>query len=334
MLTQQSAKNPQNEAIRKKNLIEALKVKKITTIVIEPASKCNLRCTFCDAHSGRAEEFRKHAGLMSMEIFNLIVDKIEEYVKEFGQKVDMIQFHGNGEPLLHKNLAEMVSIIKKREITNSVRIISNGVLLKKNKIKDLVDAGIDEIHVSLDTIDKESYIRTKKRDQIDLVLKNVDDAIEIFENIKKPQFYIKYFRPMDHKDYMIKSDDAYEVIKKYRKNAENSKYVFLKEQILVDTGLGMLKGNKIEKPCEIPFFLIYILHTGKISACCSDVFNQLTIGEIKEQSLKEIMTGKVLRDIRLSHLDLNFEKFKLCHGCGNRTAVDLTNVEKEIRELI
>jgi radical SAM protein with 4Fe4S-binding SPASM domain len=208
------------------------------------------------------------------------------------------------------------------------------VLLKKDKVKDLVDAGIDEIHLSLDTIDKESYIRTKKRDQIDMVLKNVEDIIEIFESIKKPEFYIKYFRPADHKDYMVKGDDAYEVIKKYRKYAEHSKYIHLKEQILVDTGLGMLKGNKVEKPCEVPFFLIYILHTGKISACCSDVYKQLTIGEIKEQNLKEIMNGKALREIRLSHLDSNFENFKLCQGCGNRTAVDLSDIEKEIRDLI
>lgn len=334
MLTEQSAKNPENITLRKKNLLEALRLNKILTIVIEPASKCNLRCTFCDAHSGRAEEFRKHAGLMDMETFNIVVDKIENYVKEFGQKIQMIQFHGNGEPLLHKKLSEMVGIIKKKEITNSIRIISNGVLLKKDKVKDLVEAGIDEIHVSLDTIDKDSYIRTKKRDQIDMVLKNVEDTIEIFEAKKKPEFFIKYFRPADHKEYMVKGDDAYDVIDKYKLQAEKSKFVHLKEQILVDTGLGMLKGNVIEKPCENPFFLIYIMHTGKISACCSDVYNQLTIGEIKDQNLKEIMMGKALKEIRLSHLDSNFEKYSLCKGCGNRTAVDLTDIDKEIRSLI
>jgi len=334
MITEQGAKNPNEVNDRKISLINALKDNKILTIVIEPASKCNLRCTFCDAHSGRAEEFRKHAGLMSIDTFNVIANKIEEYVLKYNQKIEMIQFHGNGEPLLHKNLSEMISILKKKNIANSLRVITNGVLLKKDKVKSLIESGIDEIHLSLDTIDKESYLRTKKRDQIDIVLKNIDEAIEIFENTKGPQFYIKYFRPSDHLEYEVKAEDSYAVINKYKDRAKDSKYVHLKEQILVDTGLGMLKGNVIEKPCENPFYLIYAMHTGKISACCSDVYNQLTIGEIEGQSLEEIMKGKILREIRQAHLDANFEKYPLCKGCGNRTAMDLTEIQDQIQSLI
>lgn len=61
-----------------------------------------------------------------------------------------------GEPLLHPQIDEMVSQIKKIPGVRSVSLTTNAVMLAQHA-KQLKKAGIDSINVSLDTIDASEY---------------------------------------------------------------------------------------------------------------------------------------------------------------------------------
>lgn len=78
-----------------------------------------------------------------------------------------------GEPLLHPQLDEMVSQIKKLPGVSSVSLTTNAVLLAQH-VKRLKDAGIDSINVSLDTIDASEYECITQKP----LLKEVEDGIE------------------------------------------------------------------------------------------------------------------------------------------------------------
>ena len=78
-----------------------------------------------------------------------------------------------GEPLLHPQLDEMVSQIKKLPGVSSVSLTTNAVLLAHHT-KRLKEAGIDSINVSLDTIDASEYERITQKP----LLKEVEDGIE------------------------------------------------------------------------------------------------------------------------------------------------------------
>ena len=67
MIIMQEAKDPNKKDDRLNQLINAIKQKKLLTVVIEVSSKCNLKCEFCDAHAIREipTEFQKQAGIMS-----------------------------------------------------------------------------------------------------------------------------------------------------------------------------------------------------------------------------------------------------------------------------
>jgi hypothetical protein len=81
------------------------------------------------------------------------------------------------------------------------------------------------------------------------------------------------------------------------------------------------------------------MHSGKVSACCSDVFNGLTVGHLTEPlpaskshmggSLLEVVDSIALYEIRKKHLNGQCGDIKLCAGCGNRTAVDLSRLPEE-----
>ena len=78
-----------------------------------------------------------------------------------------------GEPLLHPQLDEMVSQIKKLSGVSSVSLTTNAVLLAQ-RTKRLKEAGIDSINVSLDTIDASEYECITQKP----LLKDVEDGID------------------------------------------------------------------------------------------------------------------------------------------------------------
>lgn len=339
MLTFQEAKDPNYMERRTRSLMDSLVNRQILSLVVEAASSCNLRCTFCDPHSGRAPKFREQAGVMKEETWLKVLDDIRAYVAVRGQ-LAMIQFHGGGEPLLNKRLPAMIEQIKREGLARTTRIITNGILLDRAKATALIDAGLDEIHISVDTLDRDKYREIKVGDYADRVKANMHAVIPLIEERQKTQIFIKYFMAEPTNSYGISESDSESVRNEFSEAAQNSRVVHLKQQYLVDVGKGMLDGKDgMVSPCEVPFYLLYIMHSGKVSACCSDVFNGLTVGHLTEKlppnkmhmgdSLLGVVDSVALYEIRRKHLTGACGDIKLCAGCGNRTAVDLSMLPQE-----
>ena len=88
-----------------------------------------------------------------------------------------------GEPLLHPQLDEMVSQIKKLPGVSSVSLTTNAVLLAQH-VKRLKEAGIDSINVSLDTIDESEYECFTQKPLLEEVEPGINAAIECGIRVK------------------------------------------------------------------------------------------------------------------------------------------------------
>jgi radical SAM protein with 4Fe4S-binding SPASM domain len=110
--------------------------------------KCNLRCRHCFSDGGEADANE----LTTPEIFNLL-----DQMKNTGS------FHvaiGGGEPLLRKDLFQIIEYAKKKSI--AVSIVTNGTLINKKVAQKLNASNLDTITVSLDGLEKNhDYIRGK-----------------------------------------------------------------------------------------------------------------------------------------------------------------------------
>lgn len=327
MFTKQEAKDVAKVAERTNNLVDAILSSKLLTIVVEPASSCNLKCTYCDAHSGRAPKYKANSGLMSDETWRDFIMKLTEYSNTYGP-IHMLQFLGNGEPLLNKKLDQYIDEVVSKKLAVSTRVISNGVLADRQTTQKLIDAGLDELHISLDVMDKDRFKKIRGRDQLDKLLGNLEEIIELVEECQKTELFIKYFNSSANNSFGVDEADGQAIINSFCDKAEHSRFVHLKEQLLVDTGIGHLSGKQdFAKPCEVPFYMIYVMHDGKVSACCTDVFNSMTVGHLKDDSLVNILKSRALSKIRHLHINERANEIKLCGGCGNRTAVDLTQLD-------
>ena len=107
-------------------------MKKFKKIYIEITNACNLSCSFCPKTKRKIE-------YMSPNNFKDVIDKIKDYT-------DYIYLHVKGEPLLHPNLDEILSICDKENI--KVQIPTNGTMLKDKK--DILQKhNIRQINISL-----------------------------------------------------------------------------------------------------------------------------------------------------------------------------------------
>ena len=131
---------------------------------ISVIDSCNLNCYYCNPWDNN-EQCRAVNMLSVKKVLCIVHAAIRLGITHFRLT--------GGEPLLHPQLDEMVSQIKKLPGVSSVSLTTNAVLLAQ-RTKRLKEAGIDSINVSLDTIDASEYECITQKP----LLKEVENGIE------------------------------------------------------------------------------------------------------------------------------------------------------------
>ena len=142
-------------------------------IYIEPTSFCNLKCKMCS----RSAWFDEKIGEMEESLFNKIIEEVKDI-----ESVHTIFFGGIAEPFAHSNLLSMVK--KAKETNKKVELITNGLLLNENSIRELINLNIDTIWVSVDGCDMESYSHIRVGGNFDKINKNLKLIKELKLDLK------------------------------------------------------------------------------------------------------------------------------------------------------
>ena len=141
---------------------------------ISVIDRCNLRCVYCMPEEG-IESIPHEEILTYDEIL-----KICDVVSELGIK--KIKITG-GEPLVRKDIVNLIRDIKNLDKIEQVTLTTNGILLY-DMLDDLYDAGIDAINISLDTLKSDNFKKITRRDGLEKVLKSIDKAYDLGIRVK------------------------------------------------------------------------------------------------------------------------------------------------------
>ena len=119
---------------------------------IRPVTGCPLNCIYCSVDEGKISKTR-HIDYMVDERF--LVEETKKLV-EYKKNSD-IEAHidGEGEPLIYPFILKLIKDLKDCNQIEVVSLQSNGVILTYKFIDDLINAGLDRINVSINSIDKE-----------------------------------------------------------------------------------------------------------------------------------------------------------------------------------
>lgn len=132
---------------------------------ISITDRCNLRCKYCMPH-----------GIQCMSRWEILsLEELEAIaVCAAGLGIRKIKVTG-GEPLVRKDCPQLVRILKKVPGIESVTLTTNGVLLD-SCMEQLLDAGLDGVNISLDTLDPGLYKKITGFDGLETVMKIIKKA--------------------------------------------------------------------------------------------------------------------------------------------------------------
>jgi MoaA/NifB/PqqE/SkfB family radical SAM enzyme len=133
-----------------------------TQVYLEVTNRCNSLCVSCPLTYDHFLRFEpKHH--LSWEQFRHVVDQLPQ--------IERAVLHGIGEPLLNPELPRFVAYLKARGA--HVLFNTNGLLLDERRGDALVEAGLDELRVSLDAVTPELYYRLRGINKLPQILANL-----------------------------------------------------------------------------------------------------------------------------------------------------------------
>lgn len=130
---------------------------------VESSNACNLRCLMCNLSHN---EDVKETPPVSLELIDRVTD--------FYPGLLQAHLHGVGEPLLNRNLTEIIRRIRRAGGPVVVDFFTNAMLLDRSVSEALVDAGVDRIVFSIDGATKETYEAIHRGARWERLLKNLD----------------------------------------------------------------------------------------------------------------------------------------------------------------
>ena len=143
------------------------KGRKIHYLRLSVTDLCNLRCRYCMPDG--VEKLEREAVLTYEEFLRLAA-----LFARCG--IDTVRVTG-GEPLVRKNVAQLVAGLKETPGIRRVTLTTNAVLLAE-QLPALLDAGLDSVNISLDTLRPEVFRQITARDDFAAVQAGLQAALQ------------------------------------------------------------------------------------------------------------------------------------------------------------
>jgi radical SAM protein with 4Fe4S-binding SPASM domain len=301
---------------RRIKLAEVLPLDTPFMIEIYPVYACNFKCSYCIFSVDKAKrQFISDKIIMDFKLYKKCIDDITL----FPNKLKVLRFTGIGEPLLHRNIAEMVEYAVLKDIANKVEIITNASLLTPKLSDSLISAGLSRLVISLQGTTKEKY---RKVSGVDIDFEKLIENLRYFFNNKgNTHVYIKIV------DYALEGKDDeqkfYEIFGNICDTIAIEYIVPIQSGVDYDT---VLKDKDVSftqfglNPSEVqicpqPFFTLRINTDGKVIPCYSYKFPTF-VGDCSTQSVYEIWNGKQFQYFRRKMLDGRKNVCEVCARCN------------------
>ncbi|NQU83125.1 MAG: radical SAM protein [Parcubacteria group bacterium] len=318
------------------------KAKEVYPIYIEisPSGACNYRCTFCAVdYVGYKPRF-----LDTVKLKKTLIDMADKGVKS-------IMFGGEGEPLLHPNMAELTNFTKNEGI--DVSFTTNGVFLTEKFVQKTIK-NISWIKVSCNAGTPETHakIHQTKAEDFETVRNNLKNAVRIKkeqnsecvigvqmvlvpENASEARVFAEKFKETGVNYVVIKpySQHLFSETKKYS-DVQYKDYSNLKKELsdLNDENFNCVvrletmkswdeKDRSYETCNSVPFFWGYIMADGQVCGCsCFLGDKRFFYGNINEKTFPEIWEGEE----RKKCWEMMTKKFDIS-GCRQNCRMDKIN---------
>ena len=266
-------------------------------LVIDPTNFCTLKCPFCPTGQGRNSRTKT---MMSFENFRKVLDELGPYLIH-------IDFCNWGEPLLNREIYDMISYTKRFNIDTKVDTHLNH--FNEEDAEKMIRSGLDKVIVSIDGVTPETYSKYRVGGDFDKAMNNLKLLLKKKNEMKSFTPYISWqflvFRHNEHEIKQVKSIgrhlgvDHVGITKAFIGDRDwlplNEEYSHYKREEMVQQ-----QGARTDKffrtshdmTCNWLWEAMVVNSNGSVSPCCSIEYEKNDFGNIFKQPFKEIWNNE------------------------------------------
>ena len=293
------------------------------SISFEPTTSCNLRCPECP--SG-LRAFTRPTGMLENSFFRQTIDDIYKDIL-------YLIFYFQGEPYLNRNFLDMVKYASGKGIYTATS--TNAHYLTDEVARKTVESGLDRLIISIDGTTQEVYRQYR-------IGGNLDKVIEGARNIVKWKKELKSKTPFVFFQFLVVKPNEHQVeeIKKLAKEVGVDEVRFKTAQVYdyendpnqlipINEKYSRYKKNKngehiaknkMANHCWKLWQANVITWDGLVVPCCFDKDASHQLGNLKNQSFKEIWNNDNYKQFR-KELMTSRKNIDICANCSEGVSV-------------
>lgn len=280
---------------------------------IELNSSCNLKCPMCRL-SVESNENKGKQHWFKFETFKKI---IEDGVKN-GLKA--VKLNYINEPLIRDDIAKFVEFAKKAGVCD-IYFSTNGILLTEEVSKDLINAGLSRIQVSIDAFKSETYDFLRPGSNLDKVIENIEMLVKVKEKLGSiiPLVRVNFVRTE------VNEPELDDFINFWKPLVD---MIGIQEMVSYPESDGQLKSRTTTKKrkggfrCSFPFKLLTINCEGNILPCCTFYGEQMIMGHIGKNDISQVWNSDNMKKLRNLHREGMYHENPTCMACVEDSLLD------------
>jgi sulfatase maturation enzyme AslB (radical SAM superfamily) len=270
--------------------LEVAKGRFPAVVRLETTNACNARCVICPHR-----QMQRPIATMPEDLYKNLIDQCA------AAGCREVHLHNFGEPLLDKRLEDRVAYAKQKGIRR-VRIFCNGSLLTPDRARRLIQAGLDEVKVSLDGATREEFERIRTPLRFDTVVQNVMELVNL-RNALRSRLKVRVA--------CCSTTDKEATMRSLEKVVDA--FSFGK---LHNWGGQSTVKKRLRKPCSRLWRTFTVLANGDVALCCLDYDGQQLVGHVDDRhSIRDVWNGRPYREIRRAHREARQSQIPLCANC-------------------
>lgn len=280
---------------------------------------------------------------MSWDIFQRVLNGLRLWAQRDEMSgadqtsLKVVNLYGFGEPLLNPRIADMVRALKQSRVCREIRLFTNGVLLTSELGRQLIDAGLDLLRVSIEALDSEGYRELCGVNiEFDQIVQNMKQYYQFSRGTQSKITAKIVSATLEGPEDLERFNTLFEPISDFHfveelgENWPEFEEMKMPDQAHVQGHRLHFTRNESRRICTYPFTDMMVHPDGTVSACCVDWKAGTAYGNLAEQTLDEIWTGPELRKFQLMHLDRSVYQGTICRDCLKMAMDNIDDCAAEI----
>jgi len=267
---------------------------------------CNLHCKFCPEEHGFIRKLSHQK--MSPELVSAVFDEVDQ--PSGRDRLRAVNIGNTSEPLLNKPVLFQILERCRQAGVIETFIHTNGLLLTLLDFKQLAQAGLTYLFVSIDAIREETYREARGGD----LRRVMDQLTEIVEWKNREKLLFPVVR-VSFIETDLNRDEKMEFINYWIDKAD-----FIDIQTLLDYTKTLAADLPIESYCIQPFHRMGVGVSGELGLCCTSYFwlPENRIGTVPTDTIHDVWNGEYAAKLRQAMTNQDLTGFDFCYECLGR----------------